>query len=143
MGCGTRLAALERNEDRGSHDGNEVQREIEEVSDDGGWGEALKRLFDELAELGHRIRAIPGLDVTTVGDQEGLVASDEGLHLGLVAWTSGALKDIRTPSNVSIRAPSIRKFLLKTDIIVEDSLNTRSIVVRTARGPLNRLRTAA
>jgi hypothetical protein len=42
-----------------------------------------------------------------------------------------------------MRASSIRKFLLKTEKMVEDSLSTSKIVVKKARGPLKMVSIAA
>ena len=50
--------------------------------------------------------------------------------------------ETKTPSKVSVRAPSIKKVLLRMVKIVELSLRTRSAALIAARGPLVKAMTA-
>jgi len=141
MGIGTKLPALQGDEHDGSDDRNKVERQIHEVADDGFGRELGKGSLKNFAELCNRVRS--GIDLTFGGYEGGLVAGDEGL-VGTVsiAFFRGWGIEL-TPSNVSSKASSIRKFLLRTLKMVELSLRTSRMVVTIASGPLKMVRTAA
>ena len=140
MCIGSKLAALEDDEHDRPDDGNEVERQVHEVADNGIGGELCEWCLEHLAELCDGIGA--GRNLTLGRHEGGLVAGDEGLEsmLVLVMFT---MRGFLTPSKVSRSASSMRKFLLRTETMVELSLKTSRMVVAMARGPLKTVRMAA
>lgn len=55
MGGRAKLASLKYDEEYGTDNGDEVERKVHEVSDDGAGCELCERLGDQLAQLGNRV----------------------------------------------------------------------------------------
>lgn len=70
------MLTLQSNEDHSSHDRDEVQRQIHDVSDDSLGAEALEGVLEDLAELGHGVTA--RLELSALGDEVGGVLGDQG-----------------------------------------------------------------
>ena len=86
VGGGSELAALENHKHHGANDGDEVERQVHEVADDGAGSEFGKGLCGELAQLRDGVAA--GLDGALLRNQRGLVARHEraveGVDQGIV-----------------------------------------------------------
>ncbi len=139
---------LHGQEESGADDGNEVERQVHEIPNDGLRGELLKGSLRDLAELGHGI-ASAGFDLTTLGDEVGHVTRYQSLSgeqcVSTVAISKAGFSTevYHTPSKVSSRASSMRKFLLRSVMMVELSLRVSKMLDRTAIGPLKMERMAA
>ena len=75
VSCRTKSATLQDHKENGSHDRDEVEREIHEVADDGAGCELCKWLCRKLAQL--RDWVTSGLDGALLRDQSGHVARHE------------------------------------------------------------------
>lgn len=70
------VPSLQGNEDDGSHHRDEVQRQIQDVSDQRTGAELLKRTLQDLSKFGNRIAT--GLQFSALGDKIGGVLRHEG-----------------------------------------------------------------
>jgi hypothetical protein len=80
MGLGPEATALHDDEENGTHNGNEVKREIHEVANDSCGCELGKRSFNEFAQSCNGVA--PGLHLAAFRDYIGHVLGNEGLVRG-------------------------------------------------------------
>jgi hypothetical protein len=73
--------ALEQDEHDGTNDGDEVERQVHDVSDDSAGSELCERLGDELAETTNGITA--ATDLALLGDELGLALGDKSAVKGV------------------------------------------------------------
>jgi len=86
MRRGTKLAALENDEGHGTDNGNEVEREVHEISDDSTGSKLGEWLRHKLTQLSDRVAS--RLDLALGGHQRGLASREqsaiEGVNQGIV-----------------------------------------------------------
>lgn len=114
---------LKKEENGGADDGDEVEGEVDEISDQGRRGEALKGALENLAEPLHGLGA--RFDLAALANDVGGVSGDKGAIKGV---EDGILNDEIAGDDLTM---------------VELSLMTKRTVETTARGPLTKTRTAS